>query len=35
MKFRNLIGLIALVLVLALAATTPANAQTLQAFNIE
>jgi len=35
MKFRNLIGLIALALVLALAATTPANAQTLQAFNIE
>lgn len=35
MRFRNLVGVFALVLVLALASTTPATAQTLTAFNIE
>jgi hypothetical protein len=35
MRFWNLVGVFALALVLALASTTPATAQTLQAFNIE
>ncbi|HLK21929.1 MAG TPA: PKD domain-containing protein [Bryobacteraceae bacterium] len=35
MRFRNLVGVFALTLVLALASITPAAAQTLQAFNIE
>jgi hypothetical protein len=35
MRFWHLVGVFALALVLALASTTPATAQTLQAFNIE